>query len=627
MRARVLGSVALLATLVLIANTLAPARAEAAGATWQFAPALAPPPAPGVSVAPYPAVPLGPVGDIEFWAPNRGVLITAGDPSGTPVPMGVYAYNGVDWHQLSNECGGTDGRIAWAGPEEFWTISNQRAGQVLANGSSGDLDDVSLCHFQNGQIVGSYAMPLGEPDSYMAMDAAACLSEKDCWFGGRLGEYPNNGSFHLHWNGESVEAVYDSDPHDDHAITSMATYENTLYEGVQLTATDEYGGERAAQTPVLHTIEASVNSIFSDVSLKSAPTCGGGICPSLPEYGVDNPEALSGFLLSSDGGLSGDPPAQTQMWAAAWPLEGFSDSESAEPIIMRCGSDSTYGESEDTHDCDSNVWAQAPSNLLSPGQQLVDIAAEPGTDSAWVTLQSQDGRAHLARIAASEEAGKQTMRIGEQDVLGVGDELGQVGNRGNATAISCPTTNDCWVATDQGWLYHLTEDSENPDLTVGYPEDTDTNFQGVITYRPPDDGDPQLIGDNALSEGSQTNQQPPPPPTPTVQTPITRAHKPLVTDLSSHVVHRYTLVLSFKLTVKARVQLLASRKRRRVAQTSLKTLKAGKHTLMLKLNPHSWPNKLNLKAKPLEALPFVETGGGSGGNTVAAPVKEDAVST
>ena len=39
---------------------------------------------------------LGRIGDIEFWAPNRGLLITAGNPP--TIPAGIWAYNGVGWH-------------------------------------------------------------------------------------------------------------------------------------------------------------------------------------------------------------------------------------------------------------------------------------------------------------------------------------------------------------------------------------------------------------------------------------------------------------------------------------------------------------------------------------------------
>ncbi len=70
-------------------------------ASWQFAPVNPPPPPPGTPEPEhtYP-VPLGQIGDIYFWAPNRGLLITGGTgsscaaSSGASVPCGLYAYNG-----------------------------------------------------------------------------------------------------------------------------------------------------------------------------------------------------------------------------------------------------------------------------------------------------------------------------------------------------------------------------------------------------------------------------------------------------------------------------------------------------------------------------------------------------
>src|SRR5262249_41452525 len=127
-------------------------------------------------------IPLGKVGAIEFWAPNRGLLITAGNPP--TVPPGVWAYNGREWHELAEVCGASDGRIAWAGPEEFWTISDGRPGQVGIEGGRPPLEDNTLCHFDAGQVVGSYASLAFRLDSYQAMHAAGCLSPSDCWFAG-----------------------------------------------------------------------------------------------------------------------------------------------------------------------------------------------------------------------------------------------------------------------------------------------------------------------------------------------------------------------------------------------------------------------------------------------------------
>src|SRR5262249_48438530 len=76
----------------------------------------------GISVP----VPPGVVGDIEFWAPNRGMLITAGNDA---ISAGLYAYDGTSWYPYSTVCGGHEGRIAWAGPNDFWTIADQQKGQ------------------------------------------------------------------------------------------------------------------------------------------------------------------------------------------------------------------------------------------------------------------------------------------------------------------------------------------------------------------------------------------------------------------------------------------------------------------------------------------------------------------
>ncbi len=69
-----------------------PARAAYAGATWRLEQPTPPPAPAGVPGSSTP-IGLGRVGDIEFWAPNRGLLITAGNPP--TIPPGVWAYNGV----------------------------------------------------------------------------------------------------------------------------------------------------------------------------------------------------------------------------------------------------------------------------------------------------------------------------------------------------------------------------------------------------------------------------------------------------------------------------------------------------------------------------------------------------
>ena len=147
------------------------------GAVWRLeqpSPPKAPPGTPELSLP----IGLGQIGDIEFWEPNRGLLITHGN--GKAIPPGVWAYDGVEWREIAEVCGASEGSIAWAGPDEFWTVSDGRPGQVSE--SSGTqferqvpLEDNTLCHFAGGSVVGSYAHPAGEADSYQAMHAAACI--------------------------------------------------------------------------------------------------------------------------------------------------------------------------------------------------------------------------------------------------------------------------------------------------------------------------------------------------------------------------------------------------------------------------------------------------------------------
>jgi hypothetical protein len=620
----------LFAALTLSAIALAGA-AVAAPASWQLAPATAPPAPPAAPPTAYP-VPLGNVGQISFWAPNRGLLIDEGSPgtkncttaSATAlVPCGLYAYNGESWHLLSEVCGAQDGRIAWAGPDEFWTISDQRPGQFTGN-KSAQTHDVSLCHFLNGQVVGSYATPLGLPSSYKQMHGAVCLTANNCWFGGELGEPPNTGAFHLHWDGQSMTAVYSPE---DHAIASMAqANQSTLFESVELnpgSPGDAYGSEDPQHPNVVHQIDPPGSSIdFHDVFMADG-ACHSATCPPLPNYGAP-PELIAGLKLSSDYTPSNTAP---QLWAVA--AGRRLRVEAAHPVVLRYASSSS-GQGE---------WTQFGALGQALGAQeeglrglLNSVAAEPGAagqpgTGAWVTIGSEDEEAHVDRIQAEGEGrgSEGEGSISRQETLGV--RLGEgpgPGKLGSAGPIACPAVNDCWMATNQGWLFHLTEDPANPLRTDGYPVDTDPNFAGVITFRPPDPGVVQLPSLEPPADTSLANQAPPLPTT-TVQSPPARTSKALVTDVRSRVLHRSMLQLSFKLTVRARVQLVASRKSRRVAQTPRRTLKAGKHTLLLRLNPRAWPNKLDLKATPLEALPTVEAKGTTG--TVAPPVGSNNVST
>jgi len=618
-----------LATLAVALALAAPTPAGAqASASWQFAPALAPPTPAGTQ--PSSRVPLGRIGDISFWSPNRGLLIeegTSGCVTTTTtagVPCGLYAYDGRSWHLLSTVCGSGVGRIAWAGPDEFWTISDQRPGQLTRSGVNPRA--VSLCHFLNGKVVGSYATPFNQPNSYQEMDAAACLAPNNCWFGGVLGVPPNSGAFHLHWDGQTVSAVYSPFAH---AVTSMALADqSTLLESIELNQAstgDSYTGESTEHPFLLHQIDPPGSNEDFHPLLLSNPACEAlTACPVLPDYAGVSPESLGGFILGSDYSPATTPTA-AQVWAAA---PSRHPGSAAHPIVLRLGFHNAAGEACDPSaagqvaDC-RRSWKQVV-GVADPGLReeeersgrLVNIAAEPGSPDAWLTFRSADGEAHVDRLTAAGGL--------EKHVLG---EEQHEGKRGSAESITCPAPEDCWLGTDEGWLFHLTRSAAEPDATESYPEDEDPFFKGVIAFRPPDEGVPQLPSIEPPADTSGADQLPTPvvlPKLPT-QAPAT-AQGPLIKGLRSKVVRGSTLELTFRLVVRARVQLVALRRDRRVAQTPRKTLAAGKRKLLLRLNPRRWPTRLDLKATPLAPLPSAPAGTG-GGQAKPPPLGSNSFST
>ncbi|HEV3071638.1 MAG TPA: hypothetical protein VGY76_09490 [Solirubrobacteraceae bacterium] len=624
---------ALLALLALLAlAALAPATATASegapGAQWQFAPVNPPPPAPGTPEPPttYP-VPLGQIGDIEFWAPNRGLLITGGTgsscaaSSGASVQCGLYAYDGSGWHVLSTVCGGANGRIAWAGPEEFWTISDQRPGQVVVTGA--EYGRVSLCHFQNGKVVGSYAMPLNQPNSYLPLNAAACLNLSNCWFGGELGQAPNFGAFHLHWDGHAVTVLYSPE---DHAVSAMALAgPGVLFESVSLKVEEgeeiHYGSEDPNHPALLHQLDPPGSSVdFHNLLMPNSACAVSEFCAPLPNYGTNlgglpvEPTTLGPFALGSDYTPSGSNPAPPQLWAIAGPNGSeavTSGGGVAHTIALR------YAEDPTTHE---RLWTQilgseefGGNDPFNPADEVAQgIAPEPGVAAAWISLHGTSGQAQVARVSA-------TGKISERDTLGVAQG---VGRRGNAGPIACPATGDCWLATSSGWLFHYADPAAAP-----LPQDSDPNFTHVITFRPTDDGVLQLPADEPPPDNSLANQAPPPPAPPPPPPPPAQvlSNAPVLLGLHTHV-HGNTLELTFKLVAEAHVQLLAKRHGHIVAKTPRETLKAGKRKLLLRLNIHRWPTKLDLQATPLHPL-LVSSPSAGGGGAVPGPSSAENVST
>ncbi|HEV7943653.1 MAG TPA: hypothetical protein VGP17_12740 [Solirubrobacteraceae bacterium] len=564
----------------------------AAQASWSFAAAEAPPAPAGVAPAPY-GVPVGTVGEISFWAPNRGVLITGGtEAAGGPVSAGVYAYDGVSWHQLATECGSAEGRVVWAGPDEFWTISDQRAGQLVAgSGEQIEAPAVSLCRFVSGVVAASYAMPLEEPESWVHMNGGACYGPNDCWFGGGDGRPPHIGAFHLHWNGSTMTAVYEPE---DHSVSSMADFEGTIYEAVQLKSDDAWLEYEQEFPAVIHTIAPEGEDPFSDLAIYSESAK-----HDLPIYGEGKkvqPEALQGFDLVANAPAG---EAASQLWAAANPSqEPPASSELASLTVVR-DMGGAWTQILPVNTSGGEPAALAGQLLAGSAAQVgrsseagtaEAIAPEPGGEDAWLSL---TGGSKVARLALLEADGK----VARTEALPIPTE--GVGFHGSSGPIICPAAHDCWMATDEGWLFHLSE---------GMPEapDKDPMFDGedgVIKSRPGDGGQATVyVKGEAAEDDSLANQQvirveaesskP--------QAKHVRKSKPrkLVKHVKSRLLDHRTLVISFMLTAKAHVQLIARRESAVVAQTPRESLRPGAHTLSLTLSPERWPTKLQFEAKP-----------------------------
>jgi hypothetical protein len=543
---------------------------------------------------------LGSVGDVEFWAPNRGLLITAGAPP--TVAPGVWAYNGVEWHSLATVCGATAGSIAWAGPEEFWTVSDGRPGQAgETTGGGGErevpLADNTLCHFASGQVVASYAHPAFQADSYMEMHAAACTTSTDCWFAGNPLPEPQIGAFHLHWTGSSLES--EAYPGEGHAVWDMRALEGRLLESVRIATGDRVAVETAS-APAIHLI----NPIGVAPTFEAENEGGAG----LPLYAPSElPKALEFLRLSAADGV---------LWAAAGAK--FSEVVEAGHVAGQVTVAAREGGS----------WRQVngpahPLPPILPGEpatehallggeaknaQVTAIAAEPGTGSAWVALRKPNAPPQVAVLARISSEGDV---LEEQTLPSAREQEEGIGPKGSAAHLSCPAENDCWLATTQGWLFHLAPEGERT-----LARDEDPAFAGPITFRPQDQGLPQVPPDapppdtSGLVEEAATTL----PPIESKAPSEAKIALPLLSHVRSKLIRGSTLQLTFHLAVKARVRLVARRRRSIVAATARRTLGGGTHTLLLRLNPRRWPTKLSLETHALAPLPLVSSVTGEGAN-------------
>jgi hypothetical protein len=523
---------------------LLPAGAGAADPIWRLE---QPPPPAGVPFK----VPLGAPGDLQFWAPNRGLLTVEGNDT---IPRGVFSWDGQSWHQLATVCGGPGetARIAWAGPTEFWVVSvpsPPRAGSGLA-----------LCRFKDGQVVGSWSTRVDAADPFRQMRSATCDGADDCWFGGvgsqdALGE--RVGAFHLHWDGSELTSVYGPQ---GRGVTDMQFHDGVLYESTLVGRSPENRTDPvtlAEPEPVPHLIHRLEGGNFVNDPFEPAPLVG------VPSDGTEL-LALDGNeveLWAVGGGAASGPSAPKEAAVDRPPLAARLVGEAFQEMTL---SGAEFGSME----------------------RFGDVAAIPGTDEALVTVvpfadrRSTNSKATVARIEA--DGTTTTTRL---PAAGAG--------RGSAARVACPAPNDCWMVTWGGWLFHYSD---------GTPQerDTDPAFQGTIEFRPNESAE-QFVPDRLPVDDSQLFAPPPLELTPeeNKQAKVKRL-PPLLRNVRSRL-RGLVLIVSFTLTRKARVQLLAKRGGRTVAHTPRKILRPGRRSLSLKLSRENYPTGLAFRTKELKS--------------------------
>ncbi|ADB53174.1 hypothetical protein [Conexibacter woesei] len=519
------------------------APAAAAAATWRLEQ-----PAPPAG-SPY-KVPLGRPGDLSCWSATRCLLAVEGNAI---VARGLYAYDGVEWRQLSTVCGGVADttRIAWAGPTEFWTITEPSPPRIGGG--------LGLCRFRDGQVVASYSTPPESAEPFRVMTAAACNGPADCWFGGVGAQDPTGqriGAYHLHWDGQTLTSSYAPQGRGvSDLVAAGDRYYETTYVGAQredretpvTLARSEDGGPET-----IHTI---VNGSFANALFLALPRRG------VPPAGTEL--------------LAADVAAWTVPWfvgggAASGPDAPADASVARPPIAVRDA---------------GGFYREVPLDETPFGEhdRFTDVAAVPGGTDAWATLQSYQER-------GSATARGRVARIGPDGTIAVQRLPAAGAGRGAAARIEFTGSDEGWMVTNAGWLFHFTDGAQRG-------RDADPAFARLITYRP-NEALAQAIPDTPPVDDSQLFAPPPVEAPRTAEDPVptTRRVKALMARLSKPKVdRRLRLRLSFTLRRPARVQLQAKRKGKVVARTPLRALKPGRHTLTLQLDRRRWPDALRFR--------------------------------
>lgn len=592
--------------------------AVAGQVAWRSAQPAPPPGAPFSSS-------VGSVAAMEFAAPNLGLMMVGGAGYGN----GLLVFDGTGWRQSSTVCGGTVGAIAWAGPREWWTVGPE----ALKPKST---QPIALCHFRDGAVVGSYAVPPSDlTNSYPSLRAAACTGPSDCWFAGEITDQPTIGALYLHWDGSQLRRIVHPAAR---GVGAMQAFAGGVVAGTAVGPTRGEITVPSADPTVRYVLTPdSVNRAeVTDPALASKPRllrllgADGSVTvptwaprqdrasdvqgPGLPTNLIDT-VALdtegSALWLAARGSRSATRP----LLPTDPPLSGDDVPDQLNPVSQRpYVAVQRPGRSEP----EELIWRADAQ--ISSNEVIHDIAAIPGTNDAWIALRDDTvaggpdtgaRAATLARIRFAATAGGLEGEVVERVDLQRPDL-----NIGGAARLECPAPSDCWLATAGGWIYHWSD----PDVPT--EQNSDPVFQQLITSRPPDGRTPRddpdtLPADEAAGFVAPPVEQDKPADVPAAKR-IPALFKVLGKPKVRKVRGRYIIELRIQLRRKARIQLVGRRNGRVVAKTKQRTYKKGRYVLRLKVKRSAWPTALKFVTRDLEIkeAPAEDDIGGDSGDTV-----------
>ena len=463
----------------------------------------------------------------------------------------------VGWHELADVCGATDGRIAWAGADEFWTVSDGRPGAGGNDGPSRRSRTTRCASSGPGRRRSSAPMgrsPSGRtPTSRCTAPPASARPTA----GSAATSCPQGqvGAFHLHWDGGSLTAVPNPQ---GHAVSGDAPGSATASSRAcgSPAKTDRHRTESATEPSVLHPIAPNgVSPTFASLHRRN-PDRAAAADPRGREF----PTALDFFHLTAD---------EHALWGAANPV-------SPPPA------GSAPGEVTILHQA-GGVWSQVlGAGTDPPRRQPVHQIHEqrtrrpeparhvdrrrtrepkrPGsrsTPNPTANIASPVARATVARISADGT-------ISDEQTLPSPQKKKRV-----SVPRAAPNASPARPRTTAGWRRRRAGSSTSlTKRTVTSPADSDPAFAGLITFRPPDQGVPPVVPDAPpVDDSGLPGEQPagavlePPPASTEGGSP-----SPCCRTSKVRVLHGTTLELSFHLAVKARVRLLAKRRKRVVGR-------------------------------------------------------------